>query len=131
MKKGIAFNLFYLLALVVVLVNSFYIFKENFFINIESVPQGEFQYSQASPDNDFKLDVYLIKTSVGNSVRVVEVRQDSSRNIFWQTGIEDVKIKWKNNTYVIINGIDLDLKKGEYFDCRSITSIFNDGLMGR
>ena len=25
----------------------------------------------------------------------------------------------------------LNLKDGEYFDCRSISSIFNDGLMGR
>ena len=41
------------------------------------------------------------------------------------------KIKWKDNSTVIINGIDLDLSKEEYFDCRSISSIFNDGLMGR
>lgn len=131
MKKGMAFYLFYFFAFVVIIVNSFYLVKENFFINIESVPHGDFQYSIASPNKDCMLEVYFIDTSVGNSIRVAEVREKESRNIFWQTGTDKVKIKWKNSSTVIINGIDLNLEDREYFDCRSISSIFNDGLMGR
>jgi hypothetical protein len=131
MKKKILYYVFYLLALIVILVNSFFLIKDNYFINIESVPTGEFQYSDLSPDNATKLDVYYIDLPVGNSIRITETVDSNTRNIFWQTGVENVKIKWKDNSTVIINGIDLDLSKEEYFDCRSISSIFNDGLMGR
>jgi hypothetical protein len=131
MKKKILYYVFYSLALIVILVNSFFLIKDNYFINIESVPTGEFQYSYLSPDNATKLDVYYIDLPVGNSIRITETVDSNTRNIFWQTGVENVKIKWKDNSTVIINGIDLDLSKEEYFDCRSISSIFNDGLMGR
>ena len=50
MKKGFAFYIFYAATLVVILVNSFYLIKDNYFINIESVPEGEYQYSDISPD---------------------------------------------------------------------------------
>lgn len=131
MKKGILFNIYSLITLVVVLVNSFFLIKENFFINIESVPTGIYQYSELSPDGLTELSVYFIELPVGNSVRVTETKHDETRNIFWQTGVDSAKIKWKNNNTVIINGIDLNLKDKEYFDCRSISSIFNDGIMGR
>ncbi len=131
MKKGIIFYFFYVLALAVVLVNSYFLFSENFFINIESVPAGEFQYSNFSPDNSIELKVYFIELPIGNSVRITETKDSQTRNVFWQTGVEKIKIKWKNNNNVVINGIDLNLKDNEYFDCRSISSIFNDGLMGR
>lgn len=110
MKKGIAFYLFYFIAFVVILVNSFFLFKDNYFINIESVPEGEFQYSDFSPNEEIKLDVYYIEMPVGNSVRITETNAQKTRNIFWQTGAQKVKIKWKNNSTVVINGIDLNLK---------------------
>jgi len=131
MKKGVFYYFFYGFALIVILVNSFFLIKDNFFINIESVPHGVFQYSDFSPDKSTELKVYFIELPVGNSVRVTETKDSKTRNIFWQTGIEDAKIKWKNNNTVVINGIDLNLKENEYFDSRSISSIFNDGLMGR
>ena len=131
MKKKILYYAFYSLALLVILVNSFFLIKDNYFINIESVPTGEFQYSNLSPDKATKLDVYFIDMPVGKSIRITETVNSNTRNIFWQTGVENVKIRWKDNSTVIINGIDLDLSKEEYFDCRSISSIFNDGLMGR
>lgn len=130
-KKGILFYIYYLIALAVILVNSFYLIKDNFFINIESLPEGAYQYSDFSPNGKTELKVYFIELPVGNSVRVSETKNGNTRNIFWQTDIEKVKIKWKNQNVVIINGIDLDLKDEEFFDCRSIKSIFNDGLMGR
>lgn len=131
MKKKIFFNIYYFLALAVILVNSFYLVKDNFFINIESVPKGTYSYSDFSPDNKTELRIYTINLPVGNSIRISETRDEKTRNIFWQTGVDNAKIKWKNSKRVVINGIDLDLKDGEFFDCRSISSIFNDGKMGR
>ena len=131
MKKGILFYFYYLLALIVILVNSAYLIIDNYFINIESVPVGEYQYSKFSPNEAIELKVYFVELPVGNSIRITETKDNNTRNIFWQTDTEKVKIKWKNNSTVVINGIDLNLKDGEYFDCRSISSIFNDGLMGR
>lgn len=131
MKKGTFFNFYVLLALLVILINSFYLVKDNFFINIESVPEGVYAYSDFSPNGKIELRVYNIELPVGNSVRITETKDNKTRNIFWQTGTQKAKIKWKNSNSVIINGIDLDLKDGEYFDCRSIESLFNDGKMGR
>ncbi len=131
MKKGIFFYAFYLIALVVILVNSFFLLRDNYFINIESVPEGVYQYSDFSPDESTELKVYLIELPVGESIRISETKDGSTRNLFWQTGVTTAKIKWKNSNRVEINGVDLDLKEKEYFDCRSISSIFNDGLMGR
>lgn len=128
--KGKFFYFYYAICLAVVLINSFYLFKDNFFINIESVPEGEFQYSEFSPDEKTELKVYYIELPVGNSIRISETKDGKTRNLFWQTGVKKAKIKWKNNQRVEINDVDLDLKENEYFDCRSISSIFNDGLMG-
>lgn len=128
--KGKFFYFYYAICLAVVLINSFYLFKDNFFINIESVPEGEFQYSEFSPDEKTELKVYYIELPVGNSIRISETKDGKTRNLFWQTSVKKAKIKWKNNQRVEINDVDLDLKENEYFDCRSISSIFNDGLMG-
>lgn len=131
MKKGIFFYVYYLFALIVVVANGIYIIKTNYFINIESVPDGEYQYNDFSPKKTTELKVYYVDLAVGESIRVTATNNNVTKNIFWQTGIEDVKIKWKNDSEVIINNISLDLSKDETFDCRSIRSIFNDGIMGR
>ncbi len=131
MKKGVLFYIYYGIALLVIFINSFFLIKDNFFINIESVPEGAYQYSDFSPNKSTELKVYLVELPVGNSVRISETKEGNTRNLFWQTGVSDVKIKWRNENRVEINGIDLDLKQKETFDSRSISSIFNDGLMGR
>jgi hypothetical protein len=52
MKNKVFFNIYFLLALIVILVNSFFLVKDNFFINIESVPEGEYVYSDFSPNGN-------------------------------------------------------------------------------
>ena len=131
MKKGIFFYFYYFIALAVIIINCSFLIKDNFFLNIESLPLGTYQYSDFSPDGKTELRIYYIELPVGNSIRITETKDDNTRNIFWQTDIDNAKIKWKNKNVVIINGIDLNLKEKEFFDCRSIKSIFNDGLMGR
>lgn len=131
MKKGIFFYIYYSVALIVVLVNCFFWVKNNIFIKIENVPDGEYQFSVDSPDELTELKVYFVDMQLGHSVRVSATDAEGTKNIYWQTDIETAKIKWKNNNEVVINGISIDLAENEYFDCRSIRSIFNDGLMGR
>lgn len=132
MKKGVFFYFYYFLAVVIVIANAFFVIKDNFFLDIESVPDGEFQYSEYSPKKSTILKVYTLDTTAGKkSVRVSETNANGTRNIFWQSDAQDVKIVWKNDYVVIINDIDLNLRKEEFFDCRSINSIFNDGEMGR
>ncbi len=131
MKKNIFIYIYFFTALLVVLVNSFFLIKDNFFINIENVPNGVYEYSEFSPDGKIELRVYNVDLTIGNCVRISETKNNNTRNIFWQTGADRVTIKWKNKNDVVINGIELDLNNGEFFDCRSISSIFNDGYMGR
>ncbi len=131
MKKDILFYIYIFITLLVIITNSVFLIKDNFFINIESVPEGVYSGSSVSPDGKTELKVYKIELPVGNSVRVAEVKDNIKRNIFWQTGTEKAKIKWKSKNIVVINGIELDLKEKEFFDSRSISSIFNDGKMGR
>ncbi len=131
MKKGIFFYIYYFVALIVVVVNCVYIIKTNYFINIDSVPDGVYQYNNFSPKKTTELKVYYVDLTVGESIRVTATNNNETKNIYWQTGIKDVKIKWKNESEVVINNISLDLSENETFDCRSIRSIFNDGIMGR
>ncbi len=131
MKKGIFFYIYYFIALIVVVVNCVYIIKTNYFINIDNVPDGVYQYNNFSPKKTTELKVYYVDLTVGESIRVTATNNNETKNIYWQTGIEDVKIKWKNESEVVINNISLDLSENETFDCRSIRSIFNDGIMGR
>ena len=130
-KKGILFYIYYGFAFLVILVNSFFLIRDNFFINIESVPEGIYRYSDFSPNKKVELKVYRVELPVGESIRVTETVDGQTRNLFWQTGVKKATIKWRNSNRVEINGIDLDLREKEYFDSRSISSIFNDGLMGR
>lgn len=132
MKKGTLFYLYYFLALVIIVANAVFLIKDNYFLDIESVPEGEFQFSEYSPKKSTILRVYTLDTTAGKkSVRVSETSANGTRNIFWQADVQDVEIVWKNDYIVLINDIDLNLREEEYFDCRSINSIFNDGEMGR
>lgn len=131
MKKGVLFYIYYGIALLVIIVNSFFLIKDNFFISIESVPEGTYQYSDFSPNKSTELKVYLIELPVGESIRISQTKDGKTSNLFWEAGVSRAKIKWKNENHVEINGVDLDLKENETFDSRSISSIFNDGLMGR
>ena len=131
MKKGVLFYIYYFLAVVIVVANVVFLIKDNFFLDIESVPVGDYKYSVYSPRKSTKLKVYTVDVPNGKSLRISETDENGTRNIFWQSNIEDIKIRWKNEDVVVINGISLNLKEEEYFDCRSISSIFNDGTMGR
>lgn len=130
LKKNILFLVFYSLSFLVIIINSVYLVLSNVIVDISNVPNGEHQFVNESPDGKIKLDVYYVKTEIGNAVRVAKTENGKTENIFWQTDMSNVNIHWHNNDMVSINGILLSLSEEETFDSRYMKSIFNDGLMG-
>lgn len=130
MKKSIFFLIFYGLAFLVITINSFYLMLNNVYVDISDVPDGEYQFTSNSPNGDRELKIYLVETDIGNAVRIAQTKNNKTENIFWQTNVTDANIYWQDNDSVIINGIMLELSKGDTFDSRYMRSIFNDGLMG-
>lgn len=130
MKKNILFLVFYCLAFLVVIANSVYLVLNSAYVDISDVPKGEFVRSYTSPNGDRELKFYFVKTEIGNGVRVSQTRYNKTENIFWQTNVNDINLYWQSNDSVVINGIILNLSKGDTFDSRYMRSIFNDGLMG-
>lgn len=129
-KKNILFLLFYCISFLVIVVNSVYLVLDNVYVDISDVPNGEFVRSYNSPNGDRELKFYLVETNIGSGVRITQTRYNKTENIFWQINENDVNLYWQSNDFVVINGIILDLSKGDTFDSRYMRSIFNDGLMG-
>lgn len=130
MKKSIFFLVFYCLAFLVLIVNSVYLVLDNAYVDISDVPTGEYKYASNSPNGTRQLNVYVVKTDIGDGIRISEIENNNIENVFWQTNVSEANIYWQDNDSVIINGIMLDLSKDEIFDSRYMRSIFNDGLMG-
>lgn len=132
MKKGIFFLGFYILVFLVLIVNSVYLVLSNVYLDISEIPNGKHISTHQSMNERTVLDVYLVETCVGDGVRVTKTVNGKTENIFWQANESDVTVYWpsSNDKLVIINGIVLDLYNDEIYDSRSMSSIFNDGLMG-
>ena len=112
--------------------NVVYLILGNVFLDIAQVPKGEHQATYQSINGRTVLDVYLVETDIGNAVRVTKTVKGKTENIFWQANEKSVTVYWPSNNdkLVVINGIVLDLYNNEIYDSRSMSSIFNDGLMG-
>jgi hypothetical protein len=130
MKKNAFFVCFYALAFIVMLINGIYLAINNIYVDMSDVPSGEYVSSSLSPDKSRELKIYIVETKIGNAVRVSCTRNGETKNVFWQTNVDNANIGWNNNNVVFINGIRLDFDKGETFDSQSMKSIFNGGLMG-
>ena len=124
MRKNKLFICLYVLCAVVVLINLFFFVKDEFFYNIDNLPQGKFVYSSLSPSGDKTALLYCVDTPKGNAVRVelVEFNEDMSvkneNNIFWETGKSSVTIYWENNNLIVIDGVSLSIDKNQVFDGR-------------
>ena len=130
MKKNAFFLCFYSITFLVLIINAVFLFCDNAFVNINDVPKGEYQKSYFSNDHKTELKVYVVKTEIGNGVRITRTKHNKTENIYWQANQEKVKIYWIDNNTVLINNVRLDLLKGETYDCRNAGAIFNDGLTG-
>ena len=130
MKRNIFFACFYLITFIVMIVNAVYLVVGNTVVDINDVPNGDYVFTCASPNGKIELKIYSVNLPIGDAVRVTKTVNGKTENIFWQTKTTQTDVYWLDNEVVSINGIKLEIKKGETFDSRSISSIFNDGFLG-
>lgn len=121
----------YLLAALVIAVDLFFNVRDSMRFSMDDLPAGQELYAARSPDGAHTLTVYRVDNTLGIAVRA-DVRSGGSvRNIYWQTGLDDVDYSWLDNENVMINDVVINVEEGSY-DCRRGYSIFSEGsLEGR
>lgn len=129
MKKDLFFKIIYLLTAVVVLFNTFSHLKESLFFDIEELPEGKLACTAVSPDGEKTVNVYLVSNALGDAVRGELVADGKTKNIFWQTGINETEAYWLNEDEVLINQMPLNITLGGDYDCRKGTSLFQEGAL--
>ena len=86
--------------------------------DINHLPAGVLQYSTVSPENHYRIDVYLCDggATVDYAIKCTVVRfgDGASRNIYWQYHEENATVVWIDDTHVEINGRRLDILKDQY-----------------
>lgn len=128
MKKA-PFFIMYFLAITITLINTFYTVKGSVFSDINDLPNGELLYSAKSPDRSCRINIYRIKNNIGVAVRGELQVNNKTKNVFWQTDIDDVETVWENKRVVNINGVSIDVIGGGYYDCRRGVSLFQEGAI--
>lgn len=128
MKNNILFRILYVLAFVVMIINTAFAVFQSLFPRISDLPEGKLIKSYVSPEQGSQVDFYLVKNNLGAAVRGERVVGNRHINIYWQTGIDDVSVQWVDEYGIIINKIPLNLKT-DRFDSRRGTAIFSDGVL--
>ena len=130
MKKKALFYAVYLLALAVTLVNVVFSLKNYLFSDINELPRGKWIAQQASPAGDKTVDIYLVKNSMGTAIRgELNFSNGERKNIFWQTGISEVRVRWVGDDEIYFNNVPLSGNGDNTYDCRRGTSLFTDGAL--
>ena len=127
--KKVPIILIYVLTAVVTIVNSFYMIKGTIFSDIKDLPTGKYYNSYENPENTARIDMYSIENNLGCAVRCELTVGKKTRNVFWQTGIENADVYWEDNKNVNINGVSIDVIDGGFYDCRRGISLFQDGAI--
>lgn len=72
----------------------------------------------SSPDGRYTVTAYLNNGGATTSYAVLGTVTDNKtgieRNIYWQDDVDVAYIDWVDNTTVIINAVELDVKKDTY-----------------
>lgn len=115
--------IFVVVAFLVTIVNTAFMFKDAFFYDIEDLPEGEFLYSSLSPSGDKTLKIYKVNSTLGTGVRgelvtMLENGEMNFKNIFWHTDTTNAVAGWVNDTTVKINNVEINTAKHETFDSR-------------
>ena len=127
--KNIGFKLLYIITTLVIIVELGFTVKNSIFTDIADVPTGTFVESYPCEHGDKKMNLYMVKNSLGTAIRG-EIESDGKKhNIFWQTGIETVDVQWVNEDTIMINEIPLDVNDTFGYDCRRGYSLFDDGSL--
>lgn len=127
--KKVPIILIYVLTVLVTFVNSFYMIKGAIFSDINDLPIGKYYNSYENTDNTAKINMYTIDNNLGCAIRCELTDGDTTRNVFWQTGIENADVYWEDSKNVNINGVSIDVIDGGFYDCRRGISLFQEGAI--
>ena len=115
-----------LMSVIIVLFNVIFFVKDSFFYNLNDLPEGEFLYSSMSPNGAYVIKSYYYPgtDSLSNGIRceLVDLSDETSRNIYWQTGTDTSFTSWSANTIININGVMIDVTSDYTYDWRKTTS---------
>ncbi len=132
MKGNAFFKCFYILAVVILLLNVIASLVDEFGFSPEELPMGTLSGEFLSPSGDRKISVYRVENCLGVAVRAEYISlkdQNEHKNIYWQTDTDVIMVNWLNNRSVNINGVTLNVE-GEYvYDSRRASSIFREGSL--
>lgn len=116
-----------LLAIIITALNVGFFVKDEFFYNMNNLPNGKLLRKDYDQNILFStgilLEVFEVEPTDEHPAAIrVAVKNDNtgeSRTIYWQIGTRESIINWPENegTTVIINGVPVDYIKGHY-DCR-------------
>lgn len=91
--------------------------------SMENLPTGEFVSSHPSPQNTYTLNIYLDGggATVDFAIRGEIVYSDGrpTQNIYWNYHECEATVEWISDEIVVINGIELDVSKGDIYDWRT------------
>lgn len=128
MKNRVLARALYILAFLIMFVNTAFAVSHSLFPDIADLPEGKLIKSCVSPQGSYQVNFYLVSNNLGSAVRGERIVGDKHVNIFWQTGVKNVTVQWVNEGGILVNQIPLNLKTDKY-DSRRGTSIFSDGVL--
>lgn len=114
----------YVLCTFVVLFNTVFFIKDQFFYSMKNLPQGQFVYSSLSPSGTKSALFYRVDTPEGKAARIelVEFDDDMSVkkqcNIYWEVGKSSVAVSWESDDVLTVDDKTLDVSKNNVYDCR-------------
>ena len=127
--KNIGFKILYTITVLVIIAELVFTVKNSIFTDIADVPKGEFIEAYPCKCCEKKMNIYLVKNSVGTAIRGEIETKSEKYNIFWQTGIEMVDVVWLSDDTVLINEIPINANDKFGYDCRRGYSLFDDGAI--
>ena len=129
--KNIGFKIFYVATLLVTVAELGFSLKDSLFTDISKLPTGTLTESipSLSEERPREMNIYVVKNSLGEGVRVEIAEGDNKHNIFWQTGIDSIEAQWLDDNTVMINEIPLNADDAFGYDCRRGYSLFDEGSL--
>ena len=128
MKNKFLARTLYILTFLIMFANTAFAVTRALSPDIDDLPEGKLIRSSVSPQGNYQVNFYLVSNNLGSAVRGERIVGEKRVNIFWQTGVDDVTVKWVNEGGILVNQIPLNLKTDRY-DSRRGTSIFSDGVL--
>lgn len=101
----------------VVVIIAVYVIQWSFF-DIQRIKGQEILQEALSPDGAYTVTIYLNNGGATTSYAILgTVRNNETgkvRNIYWMYPCEEMQVQWKDGTTVVINDVELDVRKDSY-----------------